>query len=458
MLIDVKQLHELVAASKKYSSTEEFLLYVAAEDGILEICHKLIDGGDQNGEFLSSFTGICSEHSVNPDALLLKIREIVRALSPNNHEITGAYASLGLEDSATLEEVKKAFRKLSMKYHPDHSEGDAETEKFLTIRNAYQSIIDDISSSSTQQAATWIQSSGRSRSVQRKKNKKFIYTTVAMVTLLLLVSIFLAGKQKQRTLYKRSEMFVSQQKNKSSAKNVIIPEVIAAEKTEQIEKEAPEKPDITFQELEAVIPPDPLLLATLEHPFPFRTNTAILLKKKTINKPGEDDKTKDALLEEKIKLLEQKIREIEQKPVEVKHALPEKPVFSRKTPVPSKAYLKTARIRKFLDIYTATYTGRDVDRLMKLFTPHALENGTPVNTLVSTYTDLFQKTSAIHMKIFNFQWKEYLNDLQIHGYFDAEYTYKTGSTKKYLGEVTFHLTSVENDELRIKKFSYTLKN
>lgn len=53
------------------------------------------------------------------------------------------YASLGLEKGASDEEIKKAFRKLAIKYHPDKNQGDKEAEdKFKEINEAYQVLSD----------------------------------------------------------------------------------------------------------------------------------------------------------------------------------------------------------------------------------------------------------------------------------------------------------------------------
>lgn len=53
------------------------------------------------------------------------------------------YAALGLEKGASDEEIKKAFRKLAIKYHPDKNQGDKEAEsKFKEINEAYQVLSD----------------------------------------------------------------------------------------------------------------------------------------------------------------------------------------------------------------------------------------------------------------------------------------------------------------------------
>jgi DnaJ-class molecular chaperone len=52
------------------------------------------------------------------------------------------YKILGVEKTATTDEIKKAYRKLALKYHPDRG-GDSETaKKFNEINEAYQVLSD----------------------------------------------------------------------------------------------------------------------------------------------------------------------------------------------------------------------------------------------------------------------------------------------------------------------------
>ena len=53
------------------------------------------------------------------------------------------YEVLGLQKGASEDEIKRAFRKLAVKYHPDRNQGNAEAEsKFKEINEAYQVLSD----------------------------------------------------------------------------------------------------------------------------------------------------------------------------------------------------------------------------------------------------------------------------------------------------------------------------
>jgi len=53
------------------------------------------------------------------------------------------YKILGVKKSASDEEIKKAYRKLAMKFHPDHTKGDKTAEeKFKKISEAYAVLSD----------------------------------------------------------------------------------------------------------------------------------------------------------------------------------------------------------------------------------------------------------------------------------------------------------------------------
>src|SRR3954451_20257408 len=53
------------------------------------------------------------------------------------------YEVLGVTRTADGEEIKRAYRRLAMKYHPDRNQGDAEAEvKFKECAEAYEVLSD----------------------------------------------------------------------------------------------------------------------------------------------------------------------------------------------------------------------------------------------------------------------------------------------------------------------------
>ena len=52
------------------------------------------------------------------------------------------YEALGVSKKASQDEIKKAYRKLAMTYHPDRNNGDkAAEEKFKEISEAYRIVM-----------------------------------------------------------------------------------------------------------------------------------------------------------------------------------------------------------------------------------------------------------------------------------------------------------------------------
>ena len=63
-------------------------------------------------------------------------------MSLNSSNSSNPYEILGVKENASETEIKKAYRTLSLKYHPDrNSDGDS-TTKFQEINAAYETLSD----------------------------------------------------------------------------------------------------------------------------------------------------------------------------------------------------------------------------------------------------------------------------------------------------------------------------
>ena len=57
--------------------------------------------------------------------------------------VTDPYRTLGVDKKASDDEIKKAYRKLARKYHPDKNHGDTEAEeRFKEVQGAYAILSD----------------------------------------------------------------------------------------------------------------------------------------------------------------------------------------------------------------------------------------------------------------------------------------------------------------------------
>lgn len=111
----------------------------------LEILHFLLDLAHVDGEYASQERYVIEQITAALGLSSADYRSLL-ALYSKQQDPNWAYQALEIEPSATDEEVKKAYRRMAMKYHPDKvaSAGDEvrqkATEKFRAINEAYEHI------------------------------------------------------------------------------------------------------------------------------------------------------------------------------------------------------------------------------------------------------------------------------------------------------------------------------
>ncbi len=72
---------------------------------------------------------------VNSNQRVTRINE-----TRTNNNLEQAYKTLGLSSNASIDQVKSAYKKLSLLYHPDKNKDKNSTRKLLEIQNAYELI------------------------------------------------------------------------------------------------------------------------------------------------------------------------------------------------------------------------------------------------------------------------------------------------------------------------------
>lgn len=53
------------------------------------------------------------------------------------------YEVLGVSKDASIQDIKKAYKKLARKYHPDHNKGEDSSAKFKEVQEAYETLSDE---------------------------------------------------------------------------------------------------------------------------------------------------------------------------------------------------------------------------------------------------------------------------------------------------------------------------
>lgn len=88
------------------------------------------------------------------------------------------YSVLGLHNSANKDEIRKAYRSLARKYHPDSNPGNKEAEeKFKEINDAYAILSDEKKKEKYDYEASMEKSNNKEDMFQQKAGQRAARTT-----------------------------------------------------------------------------------------------------------------------------------------------------------------------------------------------------------------------------------------------------------------------------------------
>ncbi|MDE1840193.1 MAG: DnaJ domain-containing protein, partial [Thaumarchaeota archaeon] len=74
------------------------------------------------------------------------------------------YQALGLQDGVSIKDVKSAYRKLALQYHPDKNSSDQESVKFKIITEAYQTLRAEYKNSVAKSSAKYTDKDSKKKS------------------------------------------------------------------------------------------------------------------------------------------------------------------------------------------------------------------------------------------------------------------------------------------------------
>jgi DnaJ like chaperone protein len=111
----------------------------------LQLVHLLLNIANADGDFNANELRMIEQISIHMAVQQADYQSLL-ALYQRQKDINWAYTALEIQPTATDEEVKKAYRRMAMKYHPDKVANAGEeirkqaTEKFRGINEAYEHI------------------------------------------------------------------------------------------------------------------------------------------------------------------------------------------------------------------------------------------------------------------------------------------------------------------------------
>lgn len=109
----------------------------------LHLLHLLYTIADSDGEIDPNEAAVINRIAVGMDVKMADIQSIAAMFHSRQVDNGWAYSVLELEPGASQDEIKKAYRRMAMKYHPDKvstlgEEAKAQaTERFRKVKEAY---------------------------------------------------------------------------------------------------------------------------------------------------------------------------------------------------------------------------------------------------------------------------------------------------------------------------------
>ena len=180
------------------AATDDLLILIAETDGLLAACKQLLAEAKDpvTAAWLQSE---CEAAKTRPDQFLAEIEAILTVIKPGQ-EHTDLYALLELEPGAGREAIKRNYRRLSRRYHPETGGNGVDEDTFIRITQAYQRLMASAETTETElptprrENSHWRNSVVAGSSDLRRTQKRRNVVVVALLSLALIFVSLLAAR------------------------------------------------------------------------------------------------------------------------------------------------------------------------------------------------------------------------------------------------------------------------
>ncbi|MDD3619734.1 MAG: DnaJ domain-containing protein [Desulfobulbaceae bacterium] len=508
----------LAQAFAGIQSTEELIIFVAGSDNMLALCRQLMERFDRDPHdpLVREADRACAAHGILPGLFFAEVRKVLLALNRFHDAGRDHYGVLGLSPGASLEEVKKAYRRLSKQYHPDKT-GQAidEGRRFMEISGAYHALMAGIDRKKSARTLPWREKKGQGPAASRHRSRNlFVGLMLALLLVLIAISIFLSAGYNRKAVISQLEMSkaahgrgdapaaLAAGKEKPAGDNIsadAYAPAAAGEEDSPPEAARPEKPrspqaDIlaeSHREAAAWVSvgsrdeaPSPESMEGQAHPVgsdPEAVPGQAPPAAGTENKFSAGQAEGEGAVQDRAVAAEEAGPEPLPEPETRSPPVSEEKlagvedeagrpggqvVFSREESGmaspgsgraeeagPGPARDRAREIDEFIGRYARCYNSRELTPFLALFTDKATENGQPLAEMTEQYRALFARTRNIRLAVLNLGWSREGEGFEARGDFRATYLYADGRSREHNGEITFHLVD-DRDGMKISALEY----
>lgn len=492
-----ERIREFVRLIALRTSTENLIRFVAEEDGMLASCRYFAGvGGNQDAAWLEQE---CRRKGLDPSILHLELRRVLTIFDPGV-SAPEPFKMLDLDPGAELEEIRKAYRRLCMQYHPDTSSDGGDTGRFMQINAAYRRLMETRQTDADE--SPWLyRESGESSAPERfGDNKRHIATIVTVVSALAAMAIAASFFYDRKVLFdqyggeiptQRAAAPIQPLKTLKAAKNVsnkkmdktppkqqpahdlrpvrvvmhrhalqlaaqkpaaAPPRLAARAAGEKLDKAA--APLATADE-NAKPKGNPPLKKMPPPQVPQRTTAGIPHEHKPLvmlkSHHGQAKTYASAAQKTQNKIVMGFHAAVVQKDGTGGGALLSRPVPDALSPDPS---IMDQRIRQFLSAYTSSYERKDMNGFAGFFEKDATENGKAFIQLGERYREIFAKAESIEYEINDYKWTVNDSGILVNGRFRASFRYPGDEKVAVKGNISLLLTDAANKTLKVKTLRY----